>query len=74
MRQNQKELNTQVRRSLFTKAEDGQGNTNAIDTMGPLCRAQMWGEDYLIEFIDLFEDLSHEPGTRQLQCNPKRSY
>lgn len=30
--------------------------------------------DHLIEFIDLLGDFSHEPGTRQLQCNPKRSY
>lgn len=63
-----------MRRSLFAKAEDGQGNANAIDTMGPLAGLKRGAKTgHLIEFVDLCEDLSHEPGTRQLQCNPKRS-
>lgn len=37
------------------------------------CRAQIWGKDR--KPYSVHRPIgSHEPGTRQLQCNPKRSY
>lgn len=43
---------------------------------GSLCAGLKCGvkTDHHTELTDLFEDLSHDAGTKQLQCNPKRSY